>query len=128
MSPTLIVYGVMAIVILSFLGAATYKIHDAGYQKAVQECKDAAAEAKAQEEKQIATSTERKEAEDVKAKVVYKTITRDVDKVVTRVEYRNVCLPPDGLQHARRAISGALTPASEPDKPVPDAARPDRRN
>ena len=128
MSPTIIIYGVIALGILGFLGTATYKIHDAGYQKAAQECKDAAAVQRAKEEKQVAQAETKKEVADAKAKVVYRTITRDVDKIVTRVEYRNVCLPPDGLQHARRAISGALTPAGEPDKPVPDAPATRRRD
>lgn len=121
-----IIFGVLAI--LGLLGTATYKIHDAGYQKAVLECKDAAAAQRVKEEKQVAQAETKKEVADAKAKVVYRTITRDVDKVVTRVEYRNVCLPPDGLLHAQRAISGSLTPAGEPDKPVSDASPSRRRD
>lgn len=49
-------------------------------------------------------------------KTVYRTITRDVEKVVTRDVYRNVCLDPDGVRIvndalAGRASSGELAPS-----------------
>jgi hypothetical protein len=41
-----------------------------------------------------------------KTRVVYRTITKAVDKYVDRVELRNVCLDPIGVCLANAAISG----------------------
>jgi hypothetical protein len=48
-----------------------------------------------------------------KTKVVYRTITQEVDRVVEKPVYREVCLDPDGLQLANAALLGALTTATE---------------
>ena len=50
-----------------------------------------------------------------KTKVVYRTITQEVDRVVEKPIYRDVCLDPDGLRLANAALVGALTPAAQPD-------------
>ena len=50
-----------------------------------------------------------------KTKVVYRTITQEVDRVVEKPVYRDVCLDPDGLRLANAALVGALTPAAQPD-------------
>lgn len=39
-------------------------------------------------------------------KTVYRTITRDVEKVVTRDVYRNVCLDADGMRIVNDALAG----------------------
>ena len=49
-----------------------------------------------------------------KTKVVYRTITQEVDRVVEKVSYRDVCFDPDGLRLANAALVGAFTPAAEP--------------
>lgn len=52
------------------------------------------------------------EGDNAKAKVIYRTITRDVDKVVDRPVYRNVCLDDDGMRLANLALAGvAVAPA-----------------
>jgi hypothetical protein len=63
-------------------------------------------------------------------KVVYRTIEKKVDRIVTRDVYRNVCIDPDGLRIVNEALAGTRATASEPDAAVPaaDAAgRDDRR-
>lgn len=53
------------------------------------------------------------------AKTVYKTITIEVDRIITRDVYRAQCFDADGLRQLAAAINtGAPTPAS-PDGPVP---------
>jgi hypothetical protein len=53
-----------------------------------------------------------------KEEVRYVTITKQVDRVVKDPVYRNICLPPAGLQLANDAIAGS-EPASEPAPAVP---------
>lgn len=54
-----------------------------------------------------------------KTKVVYRTVTKEVDKIVLRDVYRNACFDVDGVRAANVALSGALTPAAKPDRAVP---------
>lgn len=54
-----------------------------------------------------------------KARIVYRTITREVDKLVERPVYRSVCLDDDGVRLANAALDGGKGPATrEPDGPV----------
>lgn len=54
-----------------------------------------------------------KEDRDEKARIVYRTITEMVDKIVDRPVYRNVCLDDDGLRLANAALGGvAVAPAA----------------
>lgn len=48
-------------------------------------------------------------------KTVYRTITQQVDKVVTRDVYRNVCLDDDGV----RSINSALAGTADTSEPTP---------
>lgn len=61
-------------------------------------------------------------------KTVYRTITRDVEKVVTRDVYRNICLDDDGVRAINDALAG--THSGQPDATLPAApaaGRQDRR-
>lgn len=62
---------------------------------------------------------EKLEVDDAKAKVVYKTITQTVDRLVDRPVYRSVCLDADGLRVANEALSGAPLPTPKLDPPMP---------
>ena len=53
-------------------------------------------------------------------KTIYRTITRDVEKVVTRDVYRNACLDPDGLRIVNDALAGRAS-AGHPDAAMPAA-------
>jgi hypothetical protein len=68
-------------------------------------------EKEAQRASEAATELEKAKA---KTKVVYRTITQEVDRVVEKPVYRDVCLDPDGLRLANVALVGAFTPAAEP--------------
>jgi hypothetical protein len=55
-------------------------------------------------------------------KTVYRTITRDVEKIVTRDVYRNTCLDDDGVLLVNSALAGRAYPG-QPDAALPaDAA------
>jgi hypothetical protein len=53
-------------------------------------------------------------------KTVYRTITREVDKVVSRDVYRNVCLDSDGVRLVNDALAGRAS-AGQPADAVPAA-------
>lgn len=57
-------------------------------------------------------------------KIVYRTITQQVDRIVDRPVYRDRCIDDDGLRIARAAIAGAPTAAAEPDGAMPGPAAP----
>lgn len=59
-----------------------------------------------------------------KAKIIYRTITKEVDKIVLRDVYRNICFDDDGLRAANTALIGALTSAAKPDRAVPKPLAP----
>jgi hypothetical protein len=62
-------------------------------------------------------------------KTVYRTITRDVEKVVTRDLYRSACLDDDGVLLVNSALAGRTNPG-QPDAAVSSSAaagRQDRR-
>lgn len=71
------------------------------------------------------TASTKLETGNEKARVVYKTITRAVDRYVDRPVYRRECFDADGLRDANRAILGQEgEPPGKPDRavPRPDAA------
>ena len=114
-----LVYLIAAIGILTALGYIASRIYSAG-AASVQAQWDAAERQQRKDEMEKANAAalglERKNE---KAKVVYRNITRTVDRYIDRPVYRNVCFDADGLRDANAALVGALTPASKPDKPVP---------
>jgi len=68
---------------------------------------------------QSAEASTQVEVKSEKAKVVYRTITQSVDKIIDRPIYRNVCFDDIGLRDANAALSGQIAPAGEPDRAVP---------
>lgn len=61
------------------------------------------------------------ENDNAKAKVVFRTIHDQVERIVDRPVFRNVCLDDDGLRLANAALSGIATtaPTSEPNTGMP---------
>ena len=52
-------------------------------------------------------------------RVVYKTITETVDRIVDRPVYRNVCLDDDGMRALSAAIHGRTEDTRQPTPAVP---------
>lgn len=125
----LIAYGVIALAVMGALGGGYYYVHHDGYVEGkaeVQTLWNEANEAQRRDEAEKAgKAVKGKETGDAKAKVVYRTITKQVDKYIDRTVYRNLCFDADGLRDANLALSGSLIPAAKSDKPVPkpDAPR-----
>lgn len=74
-------------------------------------------------EKAADASTELEKG-NAKDNVVYKTITKYVDRVVERPVYKRACFDLDGLSAANAALTGTSPDPGEPDRPVsrPDSA------
>lgn len=69
------------------------------------------------EAKQTAVASTSLEASRAKTKIVYRTIREQVDKIVEREVYRNICFDADGLLRANAALVGAAGPApGQPDR------------
>lgn len=119
----LLIYAFAGLAIVATVGGVYWKVtRDAdakGYARAKAECEAAARlqrEAEIGKHNLAATELEKGNA---KARVVYRTITREVDKIVERPVYRNVCFEPDGLRRANAALANAGTAASQLDERMP---------
>lgn len=59
------------------------------------------------------------EKDRTQARVQFQTIYRDVDRVVEKPIYRNVCIDADGMRQLARAVGVAEPAASEPSRALP---------
>ncbi|MHB0965554.1 MAG: hypothetical protein ACYC36_03780 [Bellilinea sp.] len=121
----MLVYLLLALAILVALSAIAAAIYKAG-EKSMKAEWDAEVERqrKAEVNQGNAAST-KLEVGNAESKIVFKTITKRVDKYIDRPVYRNICFDADGLRDANAALIGKATAPGEPDKPVrgPVAAR-----
>lgn len=88
----------------------------------------AIAEQAAKDQAKTNVAVDKLENGNAKAKVVYRTITQNVDRVVEKPVYRSVCLDADGLLVANQALVGSLATPVQPDKPMPRPDAPARRD
>ena len=120
----LIAIGLIALAILAVFGGVGRAIYNAGAAKCELRHERAAAAQREKEQQQAHTAGSILEAEDGKARIIYRTITKAVDRYIDRPVYRSVCLDSDGLRDANSAL-GKVSAPTEPDKPLPrpDAAQ-----
>lgn len=111
----LLVYGLVALAVMGMVGAGVYKVKAWGAAEVRAEWDESNRQQRENETKRAAAAAEELEKAKAKTKVVYRTITQEVDRVVEKVSYRDVCLDLDGLRLANAALVGALTPAAKPD-------------
>lgn len=78
----------------------------------------AARELREKEANQANTASTTLETTNAKARIITREITVEVEKVVDRPVYRNICLDDDGLRLARCAIRGESPDTCKPDEPV----------
>lgn len=114
-----IVYMVFAAVAIGSVWKAVDSYGDKRYEQGKREVqqewneavdKQAAAELEAGDKASKAFEVDRG-----KTQVVYRTITKSVDKYIDRPVYRNVCFDDDGLRDANAALGKAT--AANPSKP-----------
>jgi hypothetical protein len=70
------------------------------------------------------TASASHEADRVEIRTEFVTITQEVERVVEKPVYRNVCIDADGLRQLERAIGGPARAASEPAPAVPRSDAP----
>ena len=124
----LILYLVAAIAILGLLSAISYRIYAAGAESVRLEWAEANRLAREAEAKKAETATKGLEADRGKEKIVYRTITQQVDRIVERPVYRAECFDADGLRLARCAILGQSPDTCKPDGALPAPVRPAGRD
>ncbi len=66
---------------------------------------------------QSANASAALEAGNAKREIVYRTITKNVDRIVERPVYSGVCFDDDGLRLANAALAGIAVEAADPGKP-----------
>ena len=64
------------------------------------------------------------EADKVRIETQYRDVIKEVDRVVERPIYRNVCMDDDGLRILNQQISRANGDPAEPSNAVPKPAKP----
>ena len=90
---------------------------------AICEARIAELQAESQERERNAQALAQKASQDLEAirgktQIKYKTIVKEVEKLVDRPVYRATCLDADGLRLANSALAREITPSSEPIDPV----------
>ena len=118
---TIIIYAVIALSFIGALGGIYAKGYYSGKATVTAEWQAANEKARAEEAAKGAKAATTLEVKRAATKIVYRTVTKEVDKIVERPVYRDVCLDRDGLFLARCAILGQSADSCKPDKPVPPA-------
>lgn len=118
---SLIVYAVLALAALGALGGIYWNGYSSGSAAVKLEWQAANAKARAEEAAKGQASEAKLEDSRAKTKILYRTIKREVEKVVDRPVYLDRCLDDDGLRLANCAILGKSADSCKPDKPVPGA-------
>ena len=123
----ILAYLLAAIALTGLIGTGVYKVKKWGGDEVRAEWAEANRLQREKEAAQASAALTRKETGDAKAKVIYRTITREVDKVV--IEWRDrPCLDAHGLRLARCAILGKSLDSCKPDESLPAPARPSGRD
>lgn len=121
-TPLVLYLGAGAVILASVGGiywSVSSSAFDRGYTKAKAECEEAARIQREAEIGKANLAATEKEKGDAKAKVVYRTITRTVDKIVDRPVYVRQCFDADGVSIANAALAGTPPATPEPDSRVP---------
>lgn len=126
----LLLYGLLALALVAALAGLYAFVDNRGYQRGkltVQAAWEKAnKERRDKEAKQVNTASTGLEKDNAKARIITRTITTEVDRVVEKPIYRNVCLDDAGLCLARAAIRGESADSCKPDKPMRPVATADR--
>jgi hypothetical protein len=121
MSP-LSLYAIVALVAALASGAGVWKVQAWRYDSRELQRQEAQHEKERMDRRSVDMAASVHEADKRQIETQFKTITKEVERVVEKPVYRNVCFDDDGL----RALSAAIRPAdaaSEPARAVPGPER-----
>jgi hypothetical protein len=118
-------YLATAIVAAALAFAGAWRVQEWRHDALDKERIEAANELRRERERGADNAAASHEAFKENERVVYKTITETVDKIVERPVYRNVCLDADGLRQLNAAITGRIAAPGElaPALPRPEPAQ-----
>jgi hypothetical protein len=125
---SLLAWGFVVLGILGTLSGVAYRIRESGADSVHLEWERAKRGQREKEARRGQDAAEKKEKGDQKARVVYRALTVEVERVVEKPIYKHVCFDDDGLSIARAAIRGEIPDSSKPDKPVSAPARTGKRD
>ena len=103
---TIIVYAVIALAFMGALGGIYAKGYYSGKATVTAEWQAANEKARAEEAAKANQAATKLEVSREKARVVYRTIKQEVEKIVERPVYLQACLDEEGLKLANQAIKG----------------------
>ena len=107
--------GIIAVVALCLGFLAGWNVQGWRYRAAEADRLSAQEQKKDERAQQADTASAGAEADRAEIKTQFRTVYRDVEKIVERPVYRDaVCLDPDGMRVLQRAIAASSSPASEP--------------
>ena len=113
-----ILYGFLILSLLGMIGTGVYKVKQWGAQEVQLKWNQAvAAQSKADLDKSMAAINNREE-DRAKAKIIYRTIEKQVATYIDRPIYRTDCFDADGLRDANAALLGKSPDLSRTDVPV----------
>lgn len=103
--------------LVAFTGA--WRVQEWRYRARDAERMEAAKEVERLRVKTADTAAEKHEQVKDSIRTEFLTIREEVERVVEKPVYRNVCIDDDGMRELQRAISGPKPPASEPSHTLP---------
>jgi len=109
----LLVGGLSVLALVGFLVFVRHQGYTAGVSDTIVEFKEAVERERVKAQDKADKAGEKLETKDAEAKVIYKTITVEVDKIVDRPVYLNKCFDVDGLHLANEALSGPTKATSD---------------
>jgi hypothetical protein len=117
--------GLMHLYLIAFMmivaGATSWKVQDWRYAARDKAAMEQAREDRNRKEKTIDTAATGHEGDKVRIKQVFVPITQEVERVVEKPVYRNICIDADGLRLISSAVLGTVT-AGQPARAVPGPA------
>lgn len=99
-------------------GATSWKVQDWRYAAKELEAKEAQAEKKRMDVARVDVAGDNFEKDKAGENVKYKKIYVEVEKIVRRDFYRDVCFDADGLRALNTAIGGTVTAQPQPSSTV----------
>jgi hypothetical protein len=112
-------YVITALVAALLSGIGAWRVQEWRHDALDKERIEAANELRRERERGADRAATSHESFKENERVVYKTITETVDKIVERPVYRNVCIDADGLRQLNAAITGRIATTGEPAPALP---------